>query len=95
MATQTVEEILDAINEYADYEEVASVSRAKSYVTACRRFLQLPSSQSYQGSSMGYTPQLIQAEMDVARRWIAANDTSSSNAGAGVRFLSARDGFRR
>lgn len=95
MTAPTVEEILDAIAEFADYEEENSVSRARSYITACRRFLALPSTSSDQGSSMGYTPQAIQAELDYARRWAAANDTSSSRTGANVRFLSAQDGFRR
>lgn len=94
MAAPTVSELLEAIGDYADYEELASVSRARIYLTACRRFLALPSSQSDQGSAMGYTPQVIQQELEFVRRWIAQNDTSSRGGGS-VRFLSAGEGFRR
>ena len=94
MAAATLDEIVDALNDFSDYEEVGSVSRAKSYVTAARRFLQLPTSSSEQGSSLGYTPAMIQQEIALARAYIAANDTATSSNGA-VRFLSASEGFRR
>jgi hypothetical protein len=94
MAAATLTEILESLNDYSDYEEVGSVSRARSYVTAARRFLQLPSSSSEQGSSLGYTPAAIQAEIATARAYIAANADDSSATGA-VRFLTAREGFRR
>jgi hypothetical protein len=94
MAAATLSEILDALNDYSDYEEVGSVSRARSFVTAARRWLQLPTSSSEQGSAMGYTPAAIQQEIATARAYIAANDTSTAGNGA-VRFLSAREGFRR
>lgn len=94
MPAPTITEILDDLADYADYEEVNSVARARTYMTACRRFLALPSSSAEQGSSAGYTPQLIQQELEFARRWVAQNDTSSRSRG-GSRFLSAKDGFRR
>jgi hypothetical protein len=94
MAAATLTEILEALNDYADYEEVGSVSRARAYVTAARRFLQLPSSSSDQGSALGYTPQLIQEEIALAREYINANDEPNPSSSA-VRFLSAREGFRR
>lgn len=94
MAAATLDEILDALNDYSDYEEVGSVSRAKSYVTAARRFLQLPTSSSEQGSSLGYTPASIQSEIATARAFIAANDDTPSSKSA-VRYLSASEGFYR
>lgn len=94
MAAPTVNELLESLGDYADYEELASVARARSYLTACRRFLALPSSQSDQGSAMGYTPQVIAQELEFVRRWIAQNDTSSRSGGSS-RFLVAKDGFRR
>lgn len=94
MAAATLTEILDALNDYSDYEEVGSVARARSYVTAARRFLQLPSTSSEQGSSLGYSPEHIQNEIAVARAYIAANATSTADNSA-VRFLSASEGFRR
>lgn len=94
MAAATLEEILDALNDYSDYDEVGSVARARSFVTAARRFLQLPSSSAEQGSSLGYSPQLIQQEIATARAYIAANATDSSSASS-VRFLSIGQGFMR
>jgi len=94
MPAATLTEILDAINDFSDYEEVGSVQRARSYVTAARRFLQLPSTSSDQSSALGYTPQLIQAEIATARAFIDANANLSSGSSA-VRFLSASEGFRR
>ena len=94
MAVATLDAILESLNDYSDYEEVGSVARARSYVTAARRFLQLPSTSSEQGSSMGYTPQVIQQEIATARAFIDAN-TSTSSGGSAVRFLSASEGFRR
>lgn len=94
MAVQTVDEILDALNDYSDYEQVGSVDRAQSYITAARRFLSLPSSQSFTNSSMSMSPQFIETQIDTARAFIQANQPDSSGT-AKVRFLSASEGFRR
>ena len=94
MAAATLTEILDALNDYADYEEVGSVARARMYVTAARRFLQLPTSSAEQGSSLGYSPEMIQNEIAVARAYIDANAATPNGSGA-VRFLTAAEGFRR
>jgi len=91
MAAATLEEILDALNDYSDYDEVGSVERARSFVTAARRFLQLPSSSAEQGSSLGYSPQLIQAEIATARAYIAANAAGEGS----VRFLTINRGYLR
>ena len=64
----TIDEILDALSDNADFEEVGSVARARSFITAARRFLSLPSSQSDQGSSLGYTPQVVQQEMAIMKK---------------------------
>ena len=90
----TIDEILDALSDNADFEEVGSVARARSFITAARRFLSLPSSQSDQGSSLGYTPQVVQQEMAIARQYVAANQTPTA-ATSQVHFLSAAEGFRR
>lgn len=92
MAAATLTEILDALNDYSDYEEVGSVDRARKYVTAARRFLQLPSTSSEQGSSMGYTPAAIQSEIETARAFIIANSGRGQTA---VQFLSVRSGYLR
>lgn len=90
----TVDQICDAITDFADYEEVRSTDRARKYITACRRFLSLPANSSSGGGSLGYNQATIQAELDYARRWLAANDAATT-AGTTVRFLSASEGFRR
>jgi len=95
MAAATLTEILDALNDYADYEEVGSVARARMYVTAARRFLQLPTSSAEQGSSLGYTPEMIQTEIALARTYIASSVTPTTSGQSSVRFLSASEGFRR
>lgn len=94
MAAQTVDQILDALNDYSDWEETGSVSRANSYITAARRFLALPSSQSFQSSSMGMSPQFVSQQMDAARAFIQTADTNNA-ANTRIRFLSASEGFRR
>jgi hypothetical protein len=94
MAAATLEEILEAINVYADYDRVGSVEHAEFYLEACRRFLHLPSSSSEQGSSVAYSLQYIQSEIADARAYIAANKQTSSGSSS-VRFLSASEGFRR
>jgi hypothetical protein len=90
----TISEILDDLSDYSDYEEVGSVDRAKRFITAARRFIALPSSQSDQGSAMGYTPAVMQQELAYARQYVAANQAATS-ASSSVRFLSAAEGFRR
>jgi len=94
MAAATLTEILDDLNDYSDYEEVGSVSRARSFITAARRWLALPSTSAEQGSSMGYTPSSIQEEIRVARAYIAANATATADNSA-VKFLSIGQGFHR
>jgi hypothetical protein len=95
MAAATLEEILDALNDYSDYDEVGSVARARSFVTAARRFLQLPSSSAEQGSSLGYSPQLVQKEIAAAIDYIAVNDEAPNGGTGSVRFLSISRGFMR
>ena len=90
----TLTEILDALNDYSDFEEVGSVARARSFITAARRFLALPSNESDQGSSMGYSPQLVQQELAYARQYVRANQEATAGTSQ-VRFLSAAEGFRR
>lgn len=94
MAAASLDTILDNLNDYADYEEVASVSRAKSFITAAKRFLQLPSSQSDQGSSLGYTHASVEKMLQHARAYVAANDTVSNTRNARVRFFSVGSDYR-
>jgi hypothetical protein len=79
---------------YADFEEVASVSRAKLFITAANRWLILrPETASNQSSSLSMNKNLVQDLLRRAQDFVAANDSGSGSAG-GVRFLGAGTNFR-
>jgi hypothetical protein len=80
---------------YADFEEVASVSRAKSFITAANRWLILrPESASNQSSSLSIGKDKIEALLKRARDYVAANPAASGSGGGSVRFLGAGSNFR-
>lgn len=77
--------------EYADFEEVGSVARAKLFITAAKRWLILrPESSSNEGSSISIGKTTIESMLKRAQDFVAAN---SSGGSGGVRFLST-EGFR-
>jgi len=81
--------------EYSDYEETGSVARAKAYITAAKKWLNLVAgSASNQSSSMTFNVQQIHEELKHARAFVAANDTSVKGRPGGVRFLGSGDSFR-
>jgi hypothetical protein len=93
MAAPSIDTIYDTLIDYADFEEVASVSRAKTFVTAAKRYLlAAPSNQSDQGSSMALSVAQIENILKRALDFISTNDTSTS--ASRVSFLSAGRGFR-
>jgi len=93
MACIPLETIYDEIIEFADFEEVASVARARSFVTAAKRYLiAAPMSQNDQGSSITLSVAQIENMMKRALDFIATKDTSSSY--ARVSFLSVGSFFR-
>lgn len=78
--------------EYADFEEVASVSRARLFVTAAKRWLILRAeSASNQSSSLSIGKSFVESMLQRAQSYVAANDAANGN--GRVRFLSA-EGFR-
>ena len=84
---------IDAIEsdllEYADFEEVGSVTRARLFVTAAKRWLILrPESASNQGSSLSMSKSVIVDLLKRAQNFVSAN--ASGNNGR-VRFLSAEN----
>ena len=92
MAAPTIDEITDEILNNADFEEQNSLSRAKAFVTAAKRFLILtPESQADQSSSMSISASEISNLMRRAQQFV---DKRSRKTGA-VRLLSASEGFRR
>lgn len=93
MAAATLTEILDDLNDYADFEAQASVARAQSFITAAMRFLQLPSSEASQGASQGYAPEQVAKQLEYARAYVRANQTTTAR-NARVRFLGVGSDFR-
>lgn len=91
----SINEILDALSDNADFEETQSVTKARAFITAATRYLVLsPQSQSDQGSSLTMNSAQVESLMQRARAFIASVGASSS-ATSRVRFLSAGEGFRR
>ena len=83
----TLADIETDLLEYADFEEVGSVSRARSFVTAAKRWLILRAdSASSQSQSMSIGKAFVENMMKRANAFIAANATSTSGLGA-TRFL--------
>ena len=81
--------------EYADFEEVASVSRARLFVTAANRWLILRAeSASNQSSSLQIGKTFVENLLKRARDYIAANAETSSGGVGGVRFLGVGSNFR-
>jgi hypothetical protein len=89
------ESIQTALIENSDYEEVASVARAKAYVTAAKKWLALVAgSSSNESSSLSLNVSQVHEELKHARAYIAANDRNQSGRGGSVRFLGVGSQFR-
>jgi len=80
--------------EYADFEEVASVSRARLFVTAAKRWLILRAeSASNQSSSMSIGKSFVENLLKRAESYVAANATTSG-ANSRTKFLHVGSNFR-
>lgn len=89
-----LEDIEDDVLTYADWEETASVSRARSFITAANRWCILKAdSASNQGSSLSINKTVVTQMLARAQSFVAAADTASA-AKSRVRFLSTNRGFR-
>ena len=74
--------------EYADFEEVASVARARLFTTAAKRWLILRAeSASNQSSSLSIGKSFVESMLKRAQDYVSANATNGSS---GVRHLSVR-----
>lgn len=94
MATFTIESVESDLLNYSDFEEVASVSRAKSFVTAANRwFILAPQSSSNQSSSLTFDTEAVKELRRRAQDYIGANE-SVNGASSSVNFLSVNHGFR-
>lgn len=87
----TIDEVIDALLDNADFEAARSVSKANAFATAATRyFILTPQSQSDQGSSMAISVAQIDNLLNRARNFIAANQSPAS----AVRFISVSGDFR-
>lgn len=91
----TIDTVIDNLLDNADFEESASVAKARAFITAATQFLILsPQSQSDQGSSLTMSVQQIENLLKRARSFVEQTDTSSATS-TRVKFLTAAEGFRR
>lgn len=80
---------------YADFEEVASVARAKLFITAAKRWLILRAeSASNQSSSLSIGKSFVSDMLKRAQDYVASNAETASGAAGGVRFLGVGSSFR-
>jgi hypothetical protein len=87
-------DIEDDLLEYADWEEQASVTRARSFITAANRWCILKAdSASNQGSSLSINKAWVMQMLARAQSFVSAADTASA-AKSRVRFLGVTQGFR-
>jgi hypothetical protein len=81
--------------DYADFEEVGSVARARSFITAAKRWLILRAdSASNQSSSLTLGKGFVESMLKRAQDYVAANATGPGGGRGGVRFLGVGSSFR-
>ena len=81
--------------EYADFEEVSSVARARLFITAGKRWLILRAeSASNQSSSLSIGKSFVETMLRRAQDYVASNSATSSGAVGCVRFLGVGSYFR-
>ena len=81
--------------DYADFEEVGSVARARLFITAANRWLILRAdSASNQSSSMTIGKSFVENILKRAQDYVSQNATTSDGARASVRFLGVGSNFR-
>lgn len=89
----TLIEVQDDLVTYADFEEVGSVSRARTFVTRAKQWLILcADSSSNQSSSMSIGKQYVENMMARATAFIQSNAAASDS--GRTRFLHVGASFR-
>lgn len=90
----TIDEVIDALLDNADFEESDSLTKARTFITAANRyFILTPANQADQGSSMAMGLTQIQALLNRATAFVK-NSAATSVQNSSVRFLSVSEGFR-
>jgi hypothetical protein len=81
--------------DYADFEEVRSVGRARLFITAAKRWLILRAeTASNQSSSLSIGKSFVETMLKRAQDFVAANDATANGGRGGVRFLGVGRSFR-
>lgn len=84
MAAQSIEQVQEALSNFADYRERNDVARAKQWLTAAERLISTASMMADNGSSLGYDFKVLEKRMAKAEDFIAARDTTPSPNVAGA-----------
>lgn len=72
----------------ASYEEDASTSKARAFITALRILIRrVPEESRNAGSSVRYNIAQLREELAEARAWLAANDDAATDPDSGNRFF--------
>lgn len=85
MATySTLADARQAYLDNADYADVGSSAKARAFIVACRSLLILQPSRSMATShQVEFMPQLISAQLQEAKDWLAINDPAAAGKGGG------------
>lgn len=87
----TPQEIADGYNDFADYEEVGSIARAKSFITWANRLLALPEEIRRNNNQLMFDRAVILEQIKAARLWVSAKERAT---GSSVSFFTLEN-FRR
>lgn len=88
-SASTDQQVWNAFDDNASFEEDASPTKAAAFVTACLILLRRrPQSMGGDGHTVAFEPGAIRGELDRARRWLA---THRAGAASGVRYLDCAD----
>ena len=89
-SSSTDQEVWDAYDNNASYEEDESASKAQAFITVCRVLLRRrPVQTSVDGTSASFDAPALQRALDDCRKWLALNNTSAN--GGSVRHLDFRN----
>lgn len=94
-SSSTDAEVWAAYDDNASYEEDASITKARAFITACRIILRRNPKQTTRAGGLGLvlSPELIRADMQAAQTWLVVHDTSDNPNPGAVQFGFAE--FRR
>lgn len=91
--TATIATVHAALIDNAGYEESASPSMCRAYITALKQWMLFnPQSVSQMGASVTHDLQTLRAMLEDAQAWLASNDTTAAAAVGGATFADFRGG---